>query len=300
MTQSSFHDRRRGFTLVELLVVIAIIAVLIGLLLPAIQLVRETASRTRCANNLKQLGLALNSYHNANYRFPPNLDIPASNAYGAVGSWLYCIAPYFEEAAAQSQQGVVLTILECPSDPRAGKRADYNVEWGLTFYVGLQKNTWPDTKLNCVLAADGNPCLSIQQIGDGTSNTAVVGERAPSIDGYWGWWDYPSVADTYGAVVAPTLFFATSTGNPAAKNGTVSNTGTACPSPSFPGPSLDTSDCGFNSVWSNHPSGCNYLFADGHVVFIPYTSAGSRLPGSTETLVEALVTPNGGEAFIDF
>src|SRR4051812_30783080 len=121
MSYSAFRRRSAGFTLIELLVVIAIIAVLVGLLLPAVQKVREAAARMKCSNNLKQLALAMHSFHDANQEFPyarpwrsgdgsvagagnatNTGGLPYPTNANSFGSWQVRILPYIEQTNIQN------------------------------------------------------------------------------------------------------------------------------------------------------------------------------------------------------
>src|SRR5688572_16951466 len=108
-------SRASGFTLIELLVVIAIIAILIALLVPAVQKVREAASRTQCTNNLKQIGIAVHAYHDANKALPPDR---IANDWA---TWAVLILPYIDQGPAYQRWDITYRYAEQPSltgDPR--------------------------------------------------------------------------------------------------------------------------------------------------------------------------------------
>jgi len=141
------RERRRAFTLIELLVVIAIIAILIALLVPAVQKVRESAARLQCQNNLKQIGLAVHNYHDVKKALPPSQlwlypDFPKYSLDQKSWSWMFFILPYVEQASLYNQVNpqvdaqvdkpdVIKTpvpVYMCPSDPGSGNPVVF-VDW---------------------------------------------------------------------------------------------------------------------------------------------------------------------------
>lgn len=200
------RTRRRGFTLIELLVVIAIIAILVSLLLPAVQQAREAARRTQCKNNLKQLGLAIHNYHDVNRAFPPAAVTATSFQNGF--AWGAFILPYIEQAPlydtleVNSGENLVanwfgqnpgaLTVIpgyQCPSD--TGQQI---TDMGFSNYIAVESASKarprPNDVIRDFLAATNaikpphvglfTPDVSrrIRDITDGTSNTLAIGERA--------------------------------------------------------------------------------------------------------------------------
>jgi prepilin-type N-terminal cleavage/methylation domain-containing protein/prepilin-type processing-associated H-X9-DG protein len=200
------NPRREGFTLIELLVVIAIIAVLIGLLLPAVQRVRESASRIKCKNNLKQIGLALHSYHDANGGFPPGYQGAVAGDGSDLGpgwGWAAYLLPYVEQdvlyksirfdlqmsdPANAAARTAFLSVYACPSEPAVGTFTVVDGSGNPVCDVAHGSYT----AMNGVLGVSGNSGdnngaflrnrpLRIADITGGLSNTLFVGERCSSM-----------------------------------------------------------------------------------------------------------------------
>lgn len=193
------RSSRPAFTLIELLVVIAIIGILIALLLPAVQKVREAAANLQCKNNLKQIGLALAMYHNNNNRFPPGyIDLntdPNSDAtfdQGPGWGWAALILPYveqnnlFNQITFSQNVGVnpvaqtSLAVFICPTDPAPRTFTVYNTAavvalGNYTAVNGVKETSFYPGNNTGPFLRNGN--IRVADVTDGLSNTLFVGER---------------------------------------------------------------------------------------------------------------------------
>jgi prepilin-type processing-associated H-X9-DG protein len=284
------RHKRIAVTLLELLVVIAIIALLVGMLLPAVQNVRAAAARARCQNNLKQIGLAFHQYHLSYGAFPPGVTDKA--AYPWV-SWRVFLLPSLEQTGLWQQieadfqrqrqwwlnprhpaEAQVPAVFRCPSESVGTLVVQpENASIGFSPYLGVSGVVSGDRAGLLYF----NSRVRFIDVVDGTSSTLLVGERPPSQDARFGWWyaGTGQVLDGSMDMFLGTRDIRTTWRSPTCGAGPYAfSAGT------------DKNPCDMFHFWSKHPGGANFLFADASVHLLRY-SANSMLNG--------LATRAGGE-----
>lgn len=299
MVSLKIRNFRAAFTLIELLVACAVMGILAGIVLPAVQKVREAARRTECVNNLRQVAIAIMNFESTRQKLPTGITTYDALPHGST-TWLAQILPYVEQQNVWDQavsdynvdanpfqthigMRTIVPTYQCPSDPASGK-----VHWthnnqivATTSYLGVNGTDF--TARNGVFFL--NSAIRMGDVSDGTSNTLMLGERPPSADLWYGWW-YAGRGQS-GSGSPDMILGVREINTPPASGET--NYLESCPyGPYRFTPGKSGQQCDTLHFWSFHPSGANFALCDASVHFVHY---------GADDIMPQLATRAGDEVF---